>query len=238
MTDALHRLLEIQDLDIAADQLQHRRATLPERSRLASAQAAVAEHESSLVGLRADREAHLSSQRIAEDQLEALAERAAAEERRLYGGGVTAVREVEAIQSELGSLGRRRADLEDEAIADMEAVEELSRLLVGEERDLTDREREVVQLIGEVGALEAALDAELAANVTARSVLAEGMAADLLDTYERLRARLGGVAVARLEGGHCLGCHLALPATEVDAVRRAPEGTIVTHEECGRILVR
>jgi predicted nucleic acid-binding Zn-ribbon protein len=31
---------------------------------------------------------------------------------------------------------------------------------------------------------------------------------------------------------------LSLPATEVDAIRHAAPDAIVTHEECGRILVR
>ena len=38
----------------------------------------------------------------------------------------------------------------------------------------------------------------------------------LLATYDRLRARVDGVAVARLVGSHCDGCHLTLPAMELD----------------------
>ena len=41
----------------------------------------------------------------------------------------------------------------------------------------------------------------------------------LLERYERLRARLGGVAVARLEGSRCGGCHLDLSTSR--ARRRA-----------------
>jgi predicted nucleic acid-binding Zn-ribbon protein len=238
MTDSLHRLLEIQDLDIAADQLRHRRATLPERAQMATANAAIANHEAGIVEFQDRRLAHLTSQRKVEDELEALAARAAAEEAKLYGGGVTALRELQALQSELEAVRRRQGQLEDEALADMESVEELSLLIAEEEREVAGREREVIQLIGVIGAAEAAIDSELATTAAGREALADGLSADLLATYERLRARLDGVAVARLEGGHCLGCHLALPATEVDAVRRAPEGAFVTHEGCGRILVR
>jgi predicted nucleic acid-binding Zn-ribbon protein len=56
--------------------------------------------------------------------------------------------------------------------------------------------------------------------------------------YERLRAKLDGVAVARLEGDLCLGCHVSLPAMEVDAIRHAPPDVVAVHEDCGRILVR
>jgi uncharacterized protein len=59
----------------------------------------------------------------------------------------------------------------------------------------------------------------------------------LLATYERLRARLGGVGVARLVGTHCDGCHLTLSAVELDRVRHLPDGEVYTCEQCGRILV-
>ena len=50
--------------------------------------------------------------------------------------------------------------------------------------------------------------------------------------------RFDGVAVARLVGSHCDGCHLTLPAMELDRIRHLPEGELVTCEQCGRILVR
>jgi predicted nucleic acid-binding Zn-ribbon protein len=237
-SDPLHRLLELQDLDVAAEQLRHRRETLPERARMATAQAAVTRHENDIVALKAERQATLVRQSRAEGEIDSLADKEAAEEAMLYGGGVTAVREVEAIRAQLDTLSRRKSDLEDQALADMESVDELAAAIAEEEREHGVREREVIELIGVLGSAEAVIDSELAATVSAREALADGLPPDMLATYERLRIRLGGVAVARLEGGHCLGCHLALPATEIDAVRRAPMGTVVMHEECGRILVR
>jgi predicted nucleic acid-binding Zn-ribbon protein len=85
---------------------------------------------------------------------------------------------------------------------------------------------------------ERTVDGELAGVDSERQAIAAELPDDLLATYETLRARLGGVAVARLEGSQCLGCHLSLPATEVDAIRHAAPDAVVTHEECGRILVR
>jgi len=38
--------------------------------------------------------------------------------------------------------------------------------------------------------------------------------------------------------GRCGGCHLALPATEVARLRIEPADTLVTCEQCERILVR
>jgi predicted nucleic acid-binding Zn-ribbon protein len=85
---------------------------------------------------------------------------------------------------------------------------------------------------------ETAVDAELVNAGAQREAIVGDLSGELLATYEKLRARLGGVAVARLEGSQCLGCHLSLPATEIDAIRHAAPDAVVTHEECGRILVR
>lgn len=237
MTDALHRLLEVQDLDVAADQLRHRRATLPDRGRLAAGKARIADSEESIAELTALRVAHLASQRKAEDDLEALATRLSGEEKRLSGRGITALREVEAIQAELAAIRRRQSQLEEDVLGDMESVEELTRFIADAERERAEAEREVASLIGTIGEAEAAIDAELAANLAARAVATGDVPSNMLATYEQLRAKLGGVAIARLEGGHCMGCHLALPATEIAALRRAAGGAVVTHEECGRILV-
>ena len=64
------------------------------------------------------------------------------------------------------------------------------------------------------------------------------MPAALTDRYETLRGRLAGVAVARLVGNHCDGCHLELPSVEVERIRHVPATTIVTCDQCGRMLVR
>jgi predicted nucleic acid-binding Zn-ribbon protein len=85
---------------------------------------------------------------------------------------------------------------------------------------------------------EAGLDGELARRAREREQTAGSVPVDLQSVYDRLRARLGGVAVARLVGNHCDGCHLTLPAVELDRVRHLPEGELVTCEQCGRILVR
>ena len=47
-----------------------------------------------------------------------------------------------------------------------------------------------------------------------------------------------GVAVARLVGGRCDGCHLALAQAALERIRTAPPDEVVECEECGRLLAR
>ena len=51
------------------------------------------------------------------------------------------------------------------------------------------------------------------------------------------RAKANGVGAARLVGNTCQGCHLTIPATEVDRIRKAADGPIVFCDNCGTILV-
>lgn len=238
MPDPLQLLLDVQDRDLVADQLRHRHASLPERLALAEQEASVARLDTELAELRERLTTLQRSQKRLEDEIATLEAKAAAENTRMYSGSISAPRELQALQEEIDGLVRRQRSLEDEVLDLLEAAEPLQ-----EEIDRLDLRREA--LAGEadrvrdlLGAAEAEIDTELASVTAARHELAAALPGDLLTTYERLRERLGGIGVARLEGAQCTGCHLRLPATEVDALRRAAPDAVHFHEECGRILVR
>jgi predicted nucleic acid-binding Zn-ribbon protein len=236
--DPLLSLLDVQGRDIAADQLRHRRATLPERAQVAEQEAVVERLDVELAALGARLDELGRTQRRLEDDVASVETKRTSEHTRLYSGTVTSPRELQAMQEEIDALARRQRELEDALIEVMETVEPL----VEESDDLGARRQgaldEAARLRAVIAEAEAVIDGDLAGVATARADVATDVPADLLAEYERLRARLGGVAVARLEGTQCSGCHLSLPATELDAVRHAVPGAVVHHEECGRILVR
>ena len=61
---------------------------------------------------------------------------------------------------------------------------------------------------------------------------------ELLAEYDELRKRSGGIAIARLVGGSCGGCHLRLPAVDVDRIKKLSPDAPAHCEECGRLLAR
>lgn len=238
MPDPLHRLLDLQERDVVVDQLHHRRATLPERAALTDRQQAL----TALDVTRADVASRLAeverSQKRLEDEVASVEEKQSAENLRLYSGSITSPRELQALQEEIDGLGRRQRTIEDELLEVMETAEPLTAELadIDARRDALLAELDALQ--GALAEGERAVDAELAGVVAERDALAREIPEDMLATYERLRTRLGGVAVARLEGAQCKGCHVSLPAVELDAIRHAAPDAVITHEECGRILVR
>ncbi len=235
---ALEALLQVQAHDLVIDQLRHRRATLAERRSLRELAQSCDDIDRRLaeVGTRAsdlDRR-----QRRLQDEVDALSAKRSSSQERLYGGAVQAPRELQALAQEVELLARRVSELEDEQLELMEAAAPLEQERSALETRRRDLDTEGARLVGVVAELEAGIDTSLASEASLRAQAAADVPADLLAAYEQLRRRLDGVAVARLDGGRCTGCHLRLPAVELDAIRRAPAGTVVRHEECGRILVR
>jgi predicted nucleic acid-binding Zn-ribbon protein len=138
---------------------------------------------------------------------------------------------------EVQSVRRRISTLEDALLDLLQEAETTGSTQAGLERQRDGQAVEIERTTGALAAGESELDAEEDELAPRRAALAGEVPADLLRTYDRLRAHLDGVAVAPLDGTRCSGCHLTLPATELDALRHAAPGTVVRHEECGRILV-
>ena len=97
---------------------------------------------------------------------------------------------------------------------------------------------EVLTAVAKAPKVVAEIDAELDRLVAERAAAVGSVPDDLMAAYEPLRSSLGGVAVARLLGSRCEGCHLEIPSAELEEVRRAPEDALVHCPECMRILVR
>ena len=150
---------------------------------------------------------------------------------------VIAPREAEALMHEMATLTEQTDDLD---LLEMEALEEqaalddqLSAHLQGEEA-LRQRHR----LADDALAAEVAdIDHELTDLAARRDGLRAQVPDVMLATYDRKRAAFG-VAVARLVGKQCQGCHLELSAAEIDTVKDEAAAAGVTDcPDCGRLLI-
>lgn len=238
MSDALHALLEVQDLDTTGDQIRHRRETLPLRAELSS----VLGQQAALTGRLEEQRAALSALAKRQSELEQAvndgASRIEAIEKRMYGAQGAAARDLQAMADEVAHIRQRDSRLEDGIIEIMEEREPVEAAVADLEAQLTEVAARATQIEAALATADEELAGEERANADARAARAAAVPADLLDRYARLRQRLGGVGVARMADGRCTGCHLTLPATELDRMRKAPPDALVTCEQCGRILVR
>ena len=235
--DDLAGLLDLQDLDLAIDQQRHRRSHLPERVALADVDARATALKDDLAAATVARDEVARRQAETETELAATEARADAVNRRLYSGEVSASRELKAMADDVESLKARASGLEDQVLELLDEREPLDQRVSSLTTEIADNARERKEVLGRLEAAEAAVNQELAALVPRRDEAAAAVPGPLLDTYEGLRSRLGGVGVARVVGNRCDGCHLTLSAVELDRIRHAAPGDVVTCEQCSRILV-
>jgi predicted nucleic acid-binding Zn-ribbon protein len=232
----LETLYAIQVLDSAADQLRHRRSHLPERTRLAEVERAIAGLTVSEKAATARRDTALAEQGSLETDVGSIEKRGRELDRRLTTSSVP--REIQAFNDELGVLRDKQRELEDRELELMEVVEVSDAEISAAVKDRGPLDEEATRLRTDVAEADATIDAQLAELEGRRTGVAADVEADDLALYERMRARLAGVALARLVQGRCDGCHVALSASEVDRIRREPPDARIECEHCGRLLVR
>lgn len=235
---ALEALLALQELDTLADQLRHRRAHLSERAELGERERELADLEAARSEMQARRDELSLAERHLEEQIEVVRAKATADDKALYGGSVSAIKDLRALQDEIESLGRRQRDLEDRELEIMEQAEPVDAELERIRSAAAAADAAASALVGAITEIEVLIDGELASVETQRAQAVLAVPAELIEEYERLRKPLGGVAVARLVGNRCDGCHLTLPAVEIDRLRHEPPDALAHCSECGRMLVR
>ncbi|MHB1712912.1 MAG: zinc ribbon domain-containing protein [Acidimicrobiales bacterium] len=237
MAEPFDTLIQVQEHDTALDQLRQRRRTIPARAELAEVEARQATVTADGDLLRTQVGELTDRQRSLEDQISAAAKRRHEIEQRMLTGGISASRDLQAMDEEVRHLAERQAKLEEEELDLVEEEDPLDAALEEIEKTAAALAAEASRLqsiiTGEVARIEEAIASEEAQ----RAAQAVGIPVDLADLYEKLRSHLGGVGAARLVGDRCDGCHLALPSKEVERIHRLPPEEFATCDQCGRILV-
>jgi predicted nucleic acid-binding Zn-ribbon protein len=235
---SLDQLLEVQEHDTTVRQLEHRLETLREQKALNECEAAIKATGADLEVARAERLEIATGVSRLDKEVESLQGRVQEVEQLLHSGAIAAPKELKALPDEIASHQRRQRMLEDDELELMERAEPLDAGIAELEEREEQLEERALELTAELAEATATIDSELTTTRAARADLAGSLPDDLLATYDRLCDQLAGVAVARLTGGTCGGCHLGLSAVEVDRIKKQPADAIINCEECGRILVR
>ncbi len=231
----IDQLLDLQATDTAADQLRHRIAHLPELVAAQHAREQVVEWERRRTLLRerlAELEATIEESEADGSEIGKHLSRLQAQLRT-----VIAPREAEALQHEIQILTDRRGGLDDRELAALEEQSTLDDELVAHVA-IESALREALELSNsDLARVQGDLGAELDALEAHREELRSGFTSELLARYDRLRSHLG-VAVARLVGHRCEGCHLDLSAAEVDIIKDVPADELPECPQCSRLLIR
>ena len=232
------RLLDLQAIDTALSQLDHRRRTLPEHAVINRLQAERHATESDLVAADTAVSDLEREQARAENDLEPVRERLSRNRRRIADGSVGDPKALSSMVEEVEHLRKRIGDLED---AELEVMEQLETAVAQRETLRSHAARldaELAEVTAKRDQQLAELDADVADRRTVRDETAASLPDDLLKLYAKVGASHGGVGAAELRARRCTGCQLDINAADLRVYAAAAADEVLRCEECSRILVR
>lgn len=226
------KLYELQKIDVTAQKVRRRltqlKALLVESDDLKAAR-------THAEAVEQEQQQWHSRQQTAELEAQSLAGRIQESEQRLMSGQVRNPKELEALQSSIEALQRQRGTVETNSVEALLKNEELTSQVVTARTQLQSVQQVWSASQTELTEEETKLKRGFLQLKKQRDTLVETLDKPLLQQYEYLRERKGGVAVAAVENGNCTACNVKVPSGMVSTVRSQPD-KLVTCPSCGRIL--
>jgi len=227
-TIKLLAILQTIDLELDADRRQfseNRQAMQPSPELQAKAKQ-VKETEVRLARWRRER-------RERDEKATELSNKIASLEKQLYGGRIRDVREQVAMQQNVESLKRHLATLEEAALEALLEQEEAEKVLAEEKQTFVSMKQAWLDKKATLEKEQETLVEHARSLKAKREQVVDTMPAADVKRYETMRKKLGGLAVAKLNGRSCGGCGASLPTAVVQKVH---EGQAVKCPICGRLL--
>ncbi len=228
-------LLDLQALDTKLQQLARRTEKLPEREAVETLVARRTELERTRAEqFGAAEDARLELKRTEAD-VDVVDARIARDSERLQAS--SSVKDVQALEQELAALAKRKSDLEDIELAVMETVEEREGVLAATDAELAELAASIEQAEAARDVALRELDAERVHAAANRDAVAAKVPADLLELYEKQRARYG-VGASHLRAGITSASGVALTANDMSAIRSAAPDDVLLCPDSNAVLVR
>ena len=233
-------LLEVQDLDLAADAARTRSAKLPERQAIPLLEAELGEIDSRLAAANAARaERQTEEERISQEVSQIARDIESAEVER-YSGKRLNQDEAAAHSESQERLHEKQTLLEASEMELLEVIEAVESRIEEQESARAANRAESERVVEAIRKVEGEVLAELGRLVEAREKVVESIPMDLLSAYERVRAQpqKAGRGAAILAKGRCGACRIKLPSLEKTRMLAEPEEALIQCPQCRRILVR
>lgn len=227
----IDELLALQALDTEIGQFQEELGALDRGDRveraLAVRQAKLQNAERRLHGLEIE-------QRNAELELKTLEEKKHHESQRLYGGRITAPRELQALESEVQMLERQRQKLDESILRRLDEVEAAKKAAETARAAVDEGEKALVVMRRRYEKASSRLEAELKARTPKRNRIAKSLDPEILRRYDDLRKRNHNLAAVRIQHGACGGCRMKVGGALLRRVLALDQ--YVYCESCNRFL--
>jgi len=155
-------------------------------------------------------------------------------ENKLYGGKTTNPKELAQLQKELKNLKSKREVLDEETLTLIYDNEELEDRILNLEKDYKVVEEEYKKYLEEYQKILKELNDRIEDVENKKNKIKEASSPELLNIYEDLKSRLGGLAIVSVQRNFCGGCGMTLSGMLVERVKSKMSLQYCQH--CGRIL--
>lgn len=226
------RLYELQTVDSAIDDRDRILAQVDDG---ASALAALEQARAELAALQEDLHGKQARQRKLELDLETILADRKERSARAYGGTVSDLKELTALEKKIEELGRNADRHEDMILALLEEVESVEGAISEQQARVDSLAAEHKRIAEHYERTTAQARAEIAELQARREQLVAEIDPALLSQYEDLRARFDRIAVAAMRAGTCSVCNVQVARALQPVVARGT--TLVRCDSCRRILV-
>ncbi|MBM4444515.1 MAG: hypothetical protein FJ020_04315 [Chloroflexi bacterium] len=154
-------------------------------------------------------------------------------QQKLLGGSVKNPKELLNLEHQASQLKGQITEAEDRVLEMMGQIEALQEDIALKTALVASVEAEWQQTQQSLISQKDELSEDLNEMAQHRAEILASIDAAHVETYEKIRARKQGVAVARIEQGRCQGCRIAVPLSEQTQARA---GDLVHCGSCGRVL--
>jgi predicted nucleic acid-binding Zn-ribbon protein len=232
-----HAILNIQNFDFTFSTLTNKAANLSEIAAISSLTIKADNARDLRIAAETEHSDVKRELARAEGDVEQIVTRINRDEARL-ASGTASPKELEQLQHEVGTLGVRRAELEEIELEIMMRIDGIKTRITELSEQESALAAEITELeIKKANAL-AVINADIEATKSDRASEITSINAELVALYEKIRSSNNGTGAAALVGNQCKGCHLTINTVELQRIASLAEDEVVRCEECRCILVR
>ncbi len=233
MSEALKALWQLQLVDLDIDKNRKALAALDDgSSKKQQVERIRAQSE------EADRLLHeaATEQRDKELNIKTLEEKKKQLNDKMYSGKVGSPKELQSMQEEVAMFDRQRGKLEERILELMDIIEERTATAEKAAAILKESQEKLEAYLAKLAENRRILTKNLEVLAHRRETAVSHVDPALLKRYEHLQSRIGVLAMGKLEGNQCGGCHTGLVSFQLRQLEQDKE--IAICENCGRILYR
>ena len=157
-----------------------------------------------------------------------------ATEKRMRMNRIKNIKELQALQREIDQIKLGNSQLEGEVIKLLEEAESYASALRAKEEELKQLEAAWREKQGEIEAQVAGIERAVAEASALRQAIATRLNRELIERYELIFSRRGGMAVVTVSDGICQGCYMNIPPQLWNEIIKSEK--LILCPSCHRIL--